>query len=118
MRCVKLAALLTSLMIAVQLVVLPPDKEGLCLSQGCQVVDQLTRVSPLLFNVVGLFFFQAVFWVNRLKASPEIDSFLPGTENEEQGCSVNTDCGTVPSSPVLLTAYMEPFRDRLNGATS
>jgi len=62
MRWVGWAALLASLVVAVQIVILMLGKNGLCLSQGCQVVDQLTRVSPLLFNVAGLFFFQAVFW--------------------------------------------------------
>lgn len=56
------AALLASLMVAIQIVILLLGKDGLCLSQGCQVVDQLTRVSPLLFNVAGLLFFQAIFW--------------------------------------------------------
>lgn len=73
MRWVKLAAFLASLMIAVQIAILLLDKEGLCLSQGCQVVDQLIRVSPLLFNVVGFFFFQAVFWgVYRIKRKDAI----------------------------------------------
>jgi uncharacterized membrane protein len=35
---------------------------GVCLNDGCQVVEELTRVSPLIFNLAGLLFFQAVFW--------------------------------------------------------
>jgi len=62
MRWVGWAALLASLMVAVQIVILLLGKDGLCLSQGCQVVDQLTEVSPLLFNIAGLLFFQAIFW--------------------------------------------------------
>lgn len=62
MRWVGWTALLASLLIVVQIAILLLGKEGLCLSQGCQVVDQLTRVSPLLFNIAGLFFFQGVFW--------------------------------------------------------
>lgn len=57
-----LIALLASLMVIVQFIVLFLGKEGLCFSQGCQVVDQLTKVSPLIFNIAGLFFFQTVFW--------------------------------------------------------
>jgi len=34
----------------------------LCLNGGCKVVEKLTRVSPLVFNAVGLFFFQVVYW--------------------------------------------------------
>jgi hypothetical protein len=62
MRWVGWAALLASLLVAVQIAILLLGKEGLCLSQGCQVVDQLTRVSPLLFNIAGLLYFQVVFW--------------------------------------------------------
>lgn len=61
-RWVGWAALLASLLVVIQLAILLLGKEGLCLSQGCQVVDQLTRVSPLVFNIAGLLFFQAVFW--------------------------------------------------------
>ena len=60
MRWVGWAALLASLLVAVQIAILLLGKEGLCLSQGCQVVDQLTRVSPLLFNIAGLLYFQVV----------------------------------------------------------
>ncbi|MDD2462836.1 MAG: hypothetical protein PHI97_02460 [Desulfobulbus sp.] len=67
MRWVGWAALLASLLVAVQIAILLLGKEGLCLSQGCQVVDQLTRVSPLLFNIAGLFYFQVVFWGTRVK---------------------------------------------------
>lgn len=62
MQRVKWAALLASLMVAAQIIILLLGQEGLCLSQGCQVVDQLTKVPPLWFNFTGLFFFQAVFW--------------------------------------------------------
>lgn len=62
MRWVGLAALLASLIVAVQIVILLLGKDGLCLSQGCKVIDKLIKVSPLLFNIAGFFFFQAVFW--------------------------------------------------------
>lgn len=62
MQRVKWVALLASLMVAAQIIILLLGQEGLCLSQGCQVVDQLTKVPPLWFNFTGLFFFQAVFW--------------------------------------------------------
>ena len=61
MRWVGRAALLASLLVVIQIAILLLGKEGLCLSQGCQVVDQLTRVSPLVFNIAGLLFFQTVF---------------------------------------------------------
>jgi hypothetical protein len=77
MLWVKWTALLSSLMITVQIVILLLGKEGLCLSQGCQVVERLTRVSPLLFNIAGFLFFQAVFWgLYRVKNESENRSKL------------------------------------------
>ena len=55
-------AWLSSSIVAVQIVLLVLGRDGICLSQGCQVVDELTRVPPLVFNLAGLFFFQAVAW--------------------------------------------------------
>lgn len=61
-RWVGRMAWLSSSIVAVQIVLLVLGRDGICLSQGCQVVDELTRVPPLVFNLAGLFFFQAVAW--------------------------------------------------------
>src|SRR5512133_470578 len=55
-------ALLARLLIAVQMGYILYQGSPYCLNDGCKVVEQLTRVSPLVFNLVGLFFFQAVYW--------------------------------------------------------
>lgn len=49
--------LLAALMIAVEISLLLLGGKGLCASEGCELVDQLTTVSPVLFNLAGLFFF-------------------------------------------------------------
>lgn len=36
--------------------------DAFCLNQGCKVVEQLTRVSPILINSVGLVYFLLLFW--------------------------------------------------------
>lgn len=36
-----------------------------CLNQGCRVIERLTTVSPLYFNLVGLAYFLFVFWLFR-----------------------------------------------------
>ncbi|MBM9535622.1 hypothetical protein [Desulfobulbus alkaliphilus] len=56
-RLGQLLTLLAVLMITVEIGMLLLGGKGLCASEGCLVVDQLTTVSPLLFNLVGLFFF-------------------------------------------------------------
>lgn len=55
-------ALLASLLIAGQIGFTLYQGTPFCLNQGCKVVEQLTKVSPLVFNLAGLAFFQAIFW--------------------------------------------------------
>jgi len=55
-------ALLASLLIAGQIGFTLYQGTSFCLNQGCKVVEQLTKISPLVFNLVGLAFFQAIFW--------------------------------------------------------
>lgn len=55
-------ALLASLLIAAQIGFTLYQGDSFCLNQGCKVVEQLTKVSPLVFNLAGLAFFQAIFW--------------------------------------------------------
>ena len=55
-------ALVASLLIAAQIGYTLYQGSPLCLNDGCNVVEKLTRVSPLVFNVVGFFFFQVVYW--------------------------------------------------------
>lgn len=55
-------ALVASLLIAAQIGYTLYQGSPLCLNGGCQVVEKLTRVSPLVFNVVGFFFFLVVYW--------------------------------------------------------
>lgn len=55
-------ALVASLLIVGQIGYTLYQGSPLCLNGGCKVVEKLTRVSPLVFNGVGLFFFQLVYW--------------------------------------------------------
>lgn len=56
-RLGQVLTLLAALMLTVEISLLLLGGKGLCTSEGCRVVDQLTTVSPLLFNIVGLLFF-------------------------------------------------------------
>ncbi len=55
-------ALLASLLITAQIGFTLYQGNPFCLNEGCKVVEELTRVSPLVFNLVGFFFFQTVYW--------------------------------------------------------
>ncbi len=58
----QILALLASLLIAAQIGFILFVGTPLCLNGGCKVVEQLTKVSPLVFNLAGLCFFQVIFW--------------------------------------------------------
>ncbi|WP_028586002.1 hypothetical protein [Desulfogranum mediterraneum] len=61
-RLLSLLALLASAITAGQIGMILVQGDPLCLNQGCEVVEQLTRVPPLFFNLAGLFFFQSLYW--------------------------------------------------------
>lgn len=52
-----------SILALVQSLLLLSQKNTICFNEGCKVVDSMTRVSPLVFNLSGFLFFQAVFWL-------------------------------------------------------
>ena len=62
MKASLLIALLASLLTAFQAMLILLRGDGICLNEGCRIVDSLTSVPPLAFNVMGFLFFQAVFW--------------------------------------------------------
>jgi hypothetical protein len=58
----RFLALVASLLIAGQIAFTLYYGTPLCLNSGCKVVENLTKVSPLVLNLVGLCFFQFVYW--------------------------------------------------------
>lgn len=54
---------LASMLTAVQVVLELRGAKGLCFNNGCEIVESMTKVSPLVFNVAGLLFFQTLFWL-------------------------------------------------------
>lgn len=51
-----------SLLTLVQIVLLESGLDGICFSGGCEIVDNRTKVSPVIFNFFGFVFFQVTFW--------------------------------------------------------
>ena len=61
-RMSRFVALLGSAVTLVQIVLLASERQAICLNDGCTVVDSLTTIPPIFFNIGGFVFFQAVFW--------------------------------------------------------
>lgn len=59
-------ALMASLLIAGQIGYTLYQGTPFCPNEGCKIVEKLTRVSPMVFNVVGLLFFQVIYWSLRV----------------------------------------------------
>ena len=62
----RIIALIASIGVAVQTLITLFSGSGYCPSQGCKVVESLTLIPPLWMNIMGLIFFQAVFWSLKL----------------------------------------------------
>jgi hypothetical protein len=56
-RLMALTALAASLLIGIQLSLIVWQGEGVCFNEGCRIVEGLTRISPFIFNLLGLLFF-------------------------------------------------------------
>ena len=62
MKISQIVALGGSLVTLVQILLLVSENEGICFNDGCEIVDSLTTVPPIFFNIGGFLFFQAIFW--------------------------------------------------------
>ncbi|RLB95131.1 MAG: hypothetical protein DRH90_25825 [Deltaproteobacteria bacterium] len=58
----RIIALIASIGVALQTIITLYSGSGYCPTQGCQVVVSLTLIPPLWMNLLGLIFFQAIFW--------------------------------------------------------
>ena len=54
---------LASVLTAAQVVLQLRGAKGLCFNNGCEIIESMTNVSPLVFNVAGFLFFQTLFWL-------------------------------------------------------
>lgn len=62
MKISIILSLIASLLTATQILLILLGGDGVCFNEGCKIVDNLTRVPPVVFNLVGFLFFQLVFW--------------------------------------------------------
>jgi len=62
----RIVALIASIGVAIQTIITLFSGSGYCSTQGCKVVEGLTLIPPLWVNLLGLIFFQAIFWSLKL----------------------------------------------------
>jgi len=68
-----LFALIGCLLTGVQATLIFIQGEGVCFNDGCKIVDSLTRVDPLIFNLAGfVFFFIAAVGLSRARSGSEL----------------------------------------------
>ncbi len=66
-------ALIGCLLTGVQAALIFIQGEGVCFNDGCRIVDSLTRVDPLLFNLAGfIFFFIGAVGLSRARSGSEL----------------------------------------------
>lgn len=69
----QIIALIASIITAIQAFYGFVYGSAICPNSGCKVVEGLSLISPLFFNLLGFVFFQCVFWGVRLqKHKPEM----------------------------------------------
>ena len=61
-RLISFISFAASILIAIQILVIIFRGEAACLNQGCKIVENLIKIPPLYFNLVGLFYFLMVGW--------------------------------------------------------
>lgn len=57
-----IVALIASVITGVQTYLIYTQGQGYCFNKGCEIVESLTVVPALYFNVAGFLYFQLVFW--------------------------------------------------------
>ena len=75
----QLLSLCASFVIAVQIIYILLSGSAVCPNSGCELVERLTSLSPLYFNILGLLYFQIFFWSLRFIKNRSLGGFeIPG----------------------------------------
>ncbi|MGB5986427.1 MAG: hypothetical protein WBG37_14065, partial [Desulfobacterales bacterium] len=61
-KIARIIALGTSIVIALQIVLILIRGSGVCFNDACKIVEEYTTITPLGLNLIGFLFFQALFW--------------------------------------------------------
>jgi len=61
-RKISCLSFTASILVAVQTIIILLKGEAVCLNDGCRILESLTVIPPLYFNLLGFVYFQAIFW--------------------------------------------------------
>jgi len=67
-KAIAAFSLVGSLVVAAQIGAILLAGAAVCLNEGCRVVESLTKIAPLSFNLLGLLYFQTLFWITFLSS--------------------------------------------------
>ncbi|MBV5307573.1 MAG: hypothetical protein J0652_12855 [Desulfobulbaceae bacterium] len=62
-KTISFISFAASILIGIQILLILLRGEAACLNQGCKLVENLTNIPPLYFNLIGLFYFQTICWL-------------------------------------------------------
>jgi uncharacterized membrane protein len=78
-KIMRLAALAASVITALQILIRLITGSSVCLSAGCKIVESLTAIPPFYLDVLGIIFFQTIFWLlYHLKPKSVLDIDIVG----------------------------------------
>ncbi len=61
-RKISYLSFAASLVIAIQMIIILFRGQAACLNEGCRIIENLTAIPPLYFNLLGFIYFQVIFW--------------------------------------------------------
>ncbi|NOX80165.1 MAG: hypothetical protein GXP57_03615 [Deltaproteobacteria bacterium] len=61
-RKISYLSFAASLIIAIQMIIILFRGQAACLNEGCRIIENLTAIPPLYFNLLGFIYFQVIFW--------------------------------------------------------
>ena len=76
-KIIRFLALIGSIATAAQIIVNLVSGSGFCINDSCKTVDELTIISPFYLNMLGLLFFQIVYWGFRFAKRKSLSGFDP-----------------------------------------
>ena len=76
-RMIRTLALVGSIATVAQIVVNLVSGSSFCINDSCKTAEELTIISPLYLNLLGLLFFQTVYWGFRYAKRWSLNGFDP-----------------------------------------
>ena len=76
-KIIRILALIGSIATVAQIIANLVYGSGFCINDGCEIVEGLTLIAPFYLNMLGLLFFQTVYWGFRFATRESFNGFDP-----------------------------------------